>query len=141
PSAGVDQLGTASIRRWMEDEPLDLLRALVYDGLEEMLAAARSDGLKLGVFSDYPAEKKLRTMGLDKYFDVVVSAQDPEVRRFKPDALGLKTTLRRLGVAKEDAVYVGDRADVDGAAAAAAGMRCVILGDYEELMRSMCLPK
>jgi len=141
PSAGVDQKGTEAIRRWMEDEPLAFLRPLVYEGLAELLAAAKSDGLKLGVFSDYPAEKKLRTMELDKYFDVVVSAQDPEVQRFKPDPRGLEITLGRMGISNSDAVYVGDRADVDGAAAAGAGMRCAILGDYKEIMRLMCLPK
>lgn len=149
-SGGVDQLGSAAseerelVRRWIEEEPLKVLRPLVYEGLEKMLAAAKDDGLRLGVFSDYPAEKKLRTLGLEKYFDSIVSAQDPEVQRFKPNALGLEVTLKRLGVVKAEALYVGDRAEVDGAAAAAAGVACVILGahgfrDYTEIMRMLCL--
>ncbi len=145
PSNGVDQFAPSSdrklIRRWMEEEPLAVLAPLVYAELEEMLKTAKGDGVRLGVFSDYPAENKLRTMGLDKYFDVVVSAQDAEVQRFKPDPRGLEVTLRRLGVSKADAVYVGDRVDVDGAAAAAAGIRFVMAGDYKEIMRSMCLRK
>jgi phosphoglycolate phosphatase-like HAD superfamily hydrolase len=56
-----------------------------------------------------------------------VTAQDPEVQRFKPHPRGLEVTLGRLGVSKREAIYIGDRADVDGEAAGRAGVRCVIV--------------
>jgi FMN phosphatase YigB (HAD superfamily) len=65
-------------------------------------------------------------MGIDGFFDVVVTAQDPEVQRFKPDPRGLETALRRLAVQKNEVLYVGNRADIV-AAASRAGIRHIIL--------------
>jgi FMN phosphatase YigB (HAD superfamily) len=101
----------------------------------------------VAALSDYPAEQKLEALGLSAHFRHVVSAQDPEVRRFKPHPRGLEVTLERLGVSAADAVYVGDRPDVDGICAEHAGVRCAIVGartgntswvgvaDYRELAR------
>ncbi|MGH7295477.1 MAG: HAD family hydrolase [Polyangiaceae bacterium] len=100
------------------------------------LEAARERGLRVGVLSDYPAAAKLEAMKLARYFDVVVCAQDAEVNRFKPDPAGIVEVLRRLDVAPDAALYVGDREEVDGAAASAAGVACAIVGKgagYPEL--------
>jgi FMN phosphatase YigB (HAD superfamily) len=115
------------VERWMQTEPLTLLRASVPVDLFSLLERCRSAGLRLAVLSDYPATQKLEAMGLVEFFDVIVCADDPEIRRFKPDPLGLAVTLRRLGVAAAQGVYVGDRLEVDGAAAARAGMRFVLM--------------
>lgn len=118
---------TPLVTRWMEREPLGLLAGALREGASEMLQAARDRGLRLGVFSDYPALEKLKAMKIAHFFDAVVTAQDPEVRRFKPDPRGLLVTLRRLGVESHEAFYVGDRAEVDGVAAMRAGIRCAII--------------
>ncbi len=68
-------------------------------------------------------------MGIRPYFDAVVSAQDSEVRRFKPHPRGLEVTLARLGVEPGQACYIGDRPEVDAAAARAAGLECVIFDE------------
>jgi len=112
----------------MEQEPLELLPRSAHRGLFEFLQAAKSRELRLGVFSDYPATAKLEAMGIAHFFDVVVSAQDSEIQRFKPAPRGLEVTLRRLGVKKHQALYVGDRPDIDAAAASRAGIACVIIG-------------
>jgi phosphoglycolate phosphatase-like HAD superfamily hydrolase len=80
------------------------------------------------VFSDYPAVPKLVAMGVANFFDIVVTAQDPEVQKVKPNPRGLEVTLERLGVEKHQALYIGDRPETDGAAAYSAGLACVILG-------------
>jgi phosphoglycolate phosphatase-like HAD superfamily hydrolase len=112
----------------MEREPLDLLRHSVRDGAVEFFESAKACGFKLGVFSDYPAAEKLAAMGLTRFFDVVVTAQDPEVQRFKPNAQGIEVALRRLGAERRQALYIGDRPDVDVAAASGAGIPCIIIG-------------
>jgi HAD superfamily hydrolase (TIGR01509 family) len=119
----------STVARWMDDEPLSLLERFVVPGLRPLLEAARGRGMRLGVLSDYPAAAKLRAMKLDEFFDVVVTAQDPSVNRFKPHPSGLLEALRRLGARPDEALYVGDRRDVDGPVAAAAGASCVIVGD------------
>jgi len=106
---------------------MTLLRACVMDDLHDTLGQARKQGFRLGVFSDYPANEKLRAMGVLDLFDAVVTAQDPEVQRFKPHPRGIEVTMDRLGVSKREAIYIGDRADVDGEAADRAGVRCVIV--------------
>jgi FMN phosphatase YigB (HAD superfamily) len=116
------------VARWLEQNPLILLPRMRYPGVEEFLQVATERGLRLGVFSDYPATAKLRAMDLLRFFGVVVSAQDPEVRLFKPSPRGLEVTLGRLGAETHQAVYIADRPDIDAPAAAAAGIPCVILG-------------
>ena len=116
------------VAQWMEQEPLVFLPRVRYPGVEEFLQGAAERGWRLGVFSDYPATAKLRAMDLLRFFGVVVSAQDPEVRQFKPSPRGLEVTLGRLGVEAHQTVYIADRPDIDAPAAAAAGLPCVILG-------------
>lgn len=118
----------ACVARWMEQRPLDLLARARRPGLLEFLEAAKRRRLRLAVFSDYPARAKLEALGIDRLFDVVVSAQDPDVQEFKPSPRGLHLTLARLGVSHRETIYVGDRADVDVRAASRAGMACVIIG-------------
>ncbi len=115
------------VARWMEREPLQFLERLVDPSLRELLSSAKTRGLRLAVLSDYPAAAKLDAMKLSGFFDVVVSAQDAAVNRFKPHPAGLLETLRRLDVPPSQALYVGDRPDVDAVAAAAAGVRFVLI--------------
>jgi putative hydrolase of the HAD superfamily len=116
------------VARWMEREPLAFLERLVEPDLRRLLDSARSRGLRLGIVSDYPALAKLEAMRLTEFFQVVVTAQDAAVNRFKPDPSGLLEALRRLGATPDQALYVGDRPEVDGHAARAAQVACVIVG-------------
>ena len=116
------------VTRWMENEPLDLIPGCVRAGVRRFLEVARARGLQTAVCSDYPAARKLAAMDLLDAFPVIVLAQDRDVQRFKPDPRGLEVALARLQVAATEALYVGDRPDVDAVAAARAGMACVIVG-------------
>jgi HAD superfamily hydrolase (TIGR01509 family) len=118
---------TAWVARWMEQEPLAILARYIQPGLLQFLHACKVHGLRLGVLSDYPADTKLKALGLDGLFDVVLAAQAAEVGVFKPHPRGLLLAAERLGASPAECVYVGDRADVDGIAAAAAGMACFIV--------------
>ena len=112
----------ACVERWVEREPLDHLVRLQRPGLGDFLKRARQQNVKLGIVSDYPAAAKLAAMGLADFFDVVVSAADPGVNRFKPCPDGIFYALRQLGVDPDAALYVGDRPEVDGEAARSAGV-------------------
>ena len=119
---------STTIAHWMEAEPLKILARHRFAGLREFLDDCRTRGIRLGVLSDYPCRDKLAALGVADLFDVVVSAFDPDVGVFKPDPAGIHVALARLGVAPGDAMFVGDRPEVDAAAAAAAGVRAVIVG-------------
>lgn len=117
----------ATVARWMEHAPLELLGRFAQPGMQAFIRELRDAGFKLGVLSDYPAEAKLAALGVGDLFDSVLCAQAPEVGVFKPNPRGILVSLERLGVAPSDALYVGDRAEVDAAAARAAGVACAIL--------------
>jgi HAD superfamily hydrolase (TIGR01549 family) len=118
----------ACVERWMEREPLDLVRQGTRDGVTDFLADGARRGVRLAVLSDYPPRAKLAVMGIADFFQVIVCAQDADVRAFKPDPRGIEVALARLGVERGRALYVGDRPEVDAAAAARAGVPCVIIG-------------
>ena len=61
-------------------------------------------------------------------FSVVLCATDPEVGAFKPHPRGFLAACERWQLDPAEVLMVGDRADVDAAGAAAAGMPCVIVG-------------
>jgi HAD superfamily hydrolase (TIGR01509 family) len=115
------------VERWMEQEPLSLLPGCRHAGLVEFLHACRARGLRLAALSDYPASAKLRALGIADLFEIDLCAQVPEVGVFKPHPRGLLVVTERLGLTPDQCLYVGDRADVDAAAAAAAGMPCAIV--------------
>ena len=123
-----DEVVSRTVTRWMEKEPAPLLERFMDPGLRSFLNAAKGRGLRMGVLSDYPAGEKLAAMKLNEFFEVVVSAQDASVNRFKPHPSGLLEVLRRLGATPPQALYIGDRHDVDAAVARAAGVHCAILG-------------
>jgi HAD superfamily hydrolase (TIGR01509 family) len=128
------------VERWMEEAPLPLLARHVWPGLTEFLRACKARGIRLGVLSDYPAAAKLEALAMGDHFDVVVTAQSPDVGVFKPHPRGLLVTLERLAVRPLESLYVGDRAEVDAAAARAAGVQCVIVGkqlSYLELQQQL----
>ena len=116
------------VATWMESSPLTLLRSAMRQDVADCLEKARARGLRLAVWSDYPATSKLKALGMERLFHVVVCAQDLDVQRFKPDPRGLEVAVARLGVTKEDTIYIGDRPEVDGLAAVRAGVRHVIVG-------------
>jgi HAD superfamily hydrolase (TIGR01509 family) len=132
-TSGADP-GTVEIvvDRWMTTVPLELLARFARPGVGTALTTLRSRGLRLAVLSDYPAASKLDALGLSDRFDLVASSDDPGIGTFKPDPRGLEVVLARLGVEGHEAVYVGDRLDVDAVAARAAGVRCVIVNASDD---------
>jgi phosphoglycolate phosphatase len=96
-------------------------------GAAEALRALHERGLRLGVCSNKPvdfARDLLGFLGVAAYVDVVLGPED--VARPKPAPDMLQAALQRLGVDKDEALYVGDMT-VDVQAARAAGMRVWIV--------------
>jgi HAD superfamily hydrolase (TIGR01549 family) len=116
------------VKRLFETAPLEYLHRFVRAGVAEFLQAARSRGVRLGVYSDYPAEAKLQAMSLTRCFDVVVSSHDAAVGRLKPHPAGLQCCLARLDVKADNALYVGDRIDTDAECARRANACPIIVG-------------
>jgi HAD superfamily hydrolase (TIGR01549 family) len=126
-SGATTEFLTDCVERWMDRSPLDLLARNIRVGLVEFLDWAKRNEMPMSVLSDYPAQAKLEALGVAHYFDLALSAQSPEIGTFKPSPRGLVVLAERLGVPPEECLYIGDRPEVDGAAAQAAGMPCVIV--------------
>ena len=80
-----------------------------YDDVPEVLGALATQGHKLAVVTSKAspiAHQSLRFVGIDDYFPVVVGYD--ETTRHKPDPEPVRVALSRLGVAADQAVFVGD---------------------------------
>jgi HAD superfamily hydrolase (TIGR01549 family) len=117
------------VAEWMIERPLKHLPRCRAEGLVPLLDFLSRLGVKLGVLSDYPADLKLKALGIGGRFSVVLCAADPEVGRFKPDPRGFLAAAARWQLDPSEVLVVGDRPDADAAGAAAAGMPCVIVGN------------
>jgi putative hydrolase of the HAD superfamily len=125
-------LTTAEIDRivdeWMIQRPLKYLPFCRAAGAADLLSFLSSKGLAVGVLSDYPAEAKLRALGLAGCFSVVLCSSDPDVGALKPSPRGFLRASERWKLDPREVLVVGDRLEVDARGAAAAGMPCVIVG-------------
>jgi HAD superfamily hydrolase (TIGR01509 family) len=121
----------ALVTEWMLQRPLKYLQFCRAPGLIPVLDALAAKGLRLGVFSDYPALAKIEALGLGRRFSPVLCSTDAEIAAFKPHPRGFLRACELWGLSPSDVLFVGDRPEVDAAGAAAAGMRCVIVGRSE----------
>lgn len=131
-TASLCAVDESSVRRvietWFEQLPLTAVASAARPGLRAGLDRLRDAGIRTAVLSDYPPVAKLHAMGITASFDHVAWAQQPAVGVLKPDPSGLRVVLRTLGVAPAQAVYVGDRYEVDVEAARAAGCGAALVG-------------
>ena len=116
------------VEEWIHRRPLRHLGTVCRRGLQEGLQRLREAGLRIGVFSDHRIGHKLEALGIHDLVDGAWDATDPEIDAFKPDPRGFEVCCERLGVPCNEAVYVGDRAEVDLAGARAARMACLLIG-------------
>jgi phosphoglycolate phosphatase/putative hydrolase of the HAD superfamily len=113
------------VHEWMYERPLPHLAACRYPGALELFSQLRRKGIKIGIFSDYPAREKLKALGLAA--DVLRCATDKDVNRFKPDPRGLLVIAAKLHVAVQDCLVIGDQDGKDGECARRAGMPYIIV--------------
>jgi HAD superfamily hydrolase (TIGR01549 family) len=124
PIAEVETL----VADWMIRRPLKYLQFCRTSGIVGLLDVLERSQVKMGVLSDYPAEAKLRALGLEGRFSPVLSATDVEIDAFKPSPRGYLRACEIWDLPPSEVLFVGDRAEVDAVGARAAGMACVIVG-------------
>lgn len=118
----VDRFVEAEFAAW---EPARQLASTTH----ALLEALRRRGLRLGVVANSwpePARllrRELERLGVADRIDVAVFSDDVQAR--KPEPQIFQRALSELGVAAEDALFVGDKLREDVGGAAALGMRTV----------------
>lgn len=113
----------ALVMLWMVDKPSKWIRLFRRKALHDEIHAFRILGGKTALVSDYPARVKLRALGAETLFDVIVANGEPGgPPALKPSPKGYLEAARRLGVVPERCLVLGDRDDADGEAARRANM-------------------
>jgi len=96
-----------------------------YSGVAEVLDRLRAGGLRLGALSDFPCDKKIELLGLADKFDVTMTSE--ETGFVKPDRASFDLLARRLGVANDEILYVGNSEPYDVRGSLGAGMRAALI--------------
>jgi len=92
----------------------------------DTLRQLRASGRKLALVTNGPIcwqSRKLRTLGLEDYFDAVLISEAEGIA--KPDPRIFVLAIERLGVTASDAMFVGDHPEIDIAGARDAGLVAV----------------
>ena len=123
------------------------LQKKVYGPMERLYASTRAfpgvrrtfekihgNGLKIGVFTDFPLFSKLQSMNLADLVDFSASSDD--VGFLKPDAHCFEYLLYNLKLGAEDVLYVGDSYEKDIKGAAGAGIDAVLVNVKPSDMRN-----
>jgi len=110
---------------WLEQRPLRHLIRYRYPHLPALFKGLHKHGKRIGIFSDYPARKKLEALEL--HADIMVCAGDVDVGVLKPHARGLQLLMSRAATDPAQTIMIGDRPERDGLAAQAANVRSLIL--------------
>lgn len=98
-----------------------------YPHVRKTLLKLKEKGLKLGIVSDAPRMKawlRLAEMNLTEFFDVVVTLGDS--KRFKPSKMPFNKALRKLAIAPEEILFVGDNPKRDILGAKKVGLKTVL---------------
>lgn len=97
----------------------------LHHGILPMLSGLKAQGIRIGLITNCFSEeaKLIRESKLFPYFDAPCLSWELGVRKPDPDIY--RTCLRRLGIAPENCLYVGDGGSQELEAARALGMQAV----------------
>jgi putative hydrolase of the HAD superfamily len=93
--------------------------------VRETLAAFRNAGLRLAILSDFPPGRKISLLGLDDFFELVLSTE--ETGRLKPSPVPFAALAESLNMEAQEILYVGNNPSCDAAGARLAGMKTALI--------------
>jgi putative hydrolase of the HAD superfamily len=93
----------------------------LFENVPETLAALRNAGLKLGLLSDIPPERKLEYLGISGIWDAVSCSEYSGA--LKPHPLSFTKLADEMSLPPEKILYVGNSVSYDVAGASKAGMK------------------
>lgn len=126
-----DQLNLSIVRikkvvsKWLLQSANQYLADYRYPGLIEFLKLMSAAQIKTAVYSDYPAVEKLKAMQLS--VDLIVASTDSSVNALKPNPKGLLSILDTFQLIASQAIFIGDRAELDGQCALKAEMPFILI--------------
>ena len=129
------------VQEWFFDKPKLYIPFFKRGGIKKTLKWLNKKGFKLGVFSDYPSSEKLKALDIADFFDVIIDADDQNLRGFKPHTNGYILAAETMGLDPSEILYVGDRPDVDAEGALKNGMHSVIIGSVPQKKNTLSFLK
>ena len=93
--------------------------------VKETLAAFQGAGLRLALLSDFPPVQKLSLLGLDGFFDAVISTE--ETGALKPSGIPFAVLVRSLSLPPAEILYVGNSGRFDVEGSKSAGMKSALI--------------
>jgi putative hydrolase of the HAD superfamily len=112
-----EKLDILIYRGW---EPL-FKKIKLFSHVQDILGAFHSAGLKLGLLSDFPPEKKLEYLGISGIWDAVLCSEQRGA--LKPHVLPFNDLASAMSLNPENIIYVGNSRLYDVAGARLAGMQ------------------
>jgi len=123
--------GSNELRKLAEDIDVQWFKTAefyLYGDVKPVLTKLKRKGLKIGLITDgyrSDLEKILPKLGIQKLFDVCVCADT--IGKRKPNPEVFRYALNKLNVSVSEALFVGDRLDLDYLGAEKAGMIPVLI--------------
>lgn len=135
---GLDQAMLPEILKIYANITIDLQ---FYQGAEQLLETLRKQGVKLGLVTNGNVEtqrNKVRLLGVEQYFDVVVYARELGNHNEKPNPEVYRVTIQALNCEPEETICVGDNPYTDFFGAKKLGVRTVRLlrGEFKDIRLS-----
>ena len=97
----------------------------LFSYVKETLDSFHQKGIRMGLLSDFPPEKKLENLKIAGYWDAVVCSEI--AGRLKPDPLPFLALAGEMEVPPEDILYVGNSISYDVEGARKAGMKTALI--------------
>lgn len=101
-----------NIQTFLFEILLNFSRPKLHNDSVDLLKKLRKKNKKIALFTNGRSARIIREvkyLGIDKYFDSIISARDINI--LKPNPTGLKMILKSLKVKPEKAIYIGDMVD------------------------------
>ena len=116
------------VEKWMIEKPLKALKLFKDRKLSNLIENAKTNGIQVIIYSDYPTEDKLKIMGIK--YDKAYDSTHQEIRTLKPDKKGLEYIIKSNGLNNKKILFIGDRDSKDGECARRCNVDYIILPKY-----------
>ena len=119
---------------WFNDYVERMMPEEIFPGVKQLIRELKSNGIKVGLASSSKnAKTVIKLLRIQNEFDAIVDGTMIEHSKPHPEIFLL--TAKKLGVKPEECLVFED-AEAGVAAALAAGMKCVGVGDAQQLNRA-----
>ncbi|WP_167459491.1 HAD family hydrolase [Pedobacter jejuensis] len=116
------------VSKWIFNYPNQFLKACTYPGIHLLFKSLAEKNIRIAIYSDYDSIEKMKAMELKA--DLYVSSTDAQINAFKPNPDGLEFICTKFGITdKNQCLFIGDRLELDGECAKAAGVPFVLVND------------